>query len=414
MAPVDRREPVSCPDQDRLAILSECHESTFPGYTVISCSWLPVLTGDTLEQFLASAAAGGEPFHVLALLPESGADKVALLQAGCRAHGVRLGGALFPQLVMDETLYDSGAILLRVQGAPPPMLFADLGSTRAVEPTAHALAAQVDAALGEDREAALFCIFDALVPNIGTHLDAWYLQMADRVSYFGVNAGNERFSPAPCLFDGERFIGDGVLVQLLPDHPGAVLDHGYPVPEHLIAATSAEGNRIVQIDWRPALEVYSELMQSQYGVSIDRESFYRDAVHFPFGIVRADGEVLVRIPVALDEAGGIVCVGEIPPNSVLTLLDARAAGASAPATLAAQLTASGWRMAGEDLILFYCAGRRMHKGAAVSDELSQVRRLSGAAHLFGALSLGEIGGAKSGGYPLFHNATLVGVPCRRP
>ena len=64
----------------------------------------------------------------------------------------------------------------------------------------------------------------------------------------------------PCLFDGERCLADGVLLQLLPRHPGAFLEHCYGVPEQVITATSAQGNRIVQIDWQPALERYREIM----------------------------------------------------------------------------------------------------------------------------------------------------------
>ena len=39
----------------------------------------------------------------------------------------------------------------------------------------------------------------------------------------------------------------------------------------------------------------------------------------------------MRIPVGLDDKGAIVCVGEIPPYAVLTLLDARQCGDAAAA-----------------------------------------------------------------------------------
>ncbi len=348
--------------------------------------------------------------HVLAFVPEGESARIPALQAACREAGMALAGAMFPQLVVGDALKDSGAILLRVAGAPPPCLVDHVGGSDAVDRVAEELTRYVESGFAEGVEGALFCIFDALVPNIGTHLDAWYLRLADRVRYFGVNAGNERFQPGPCLFDGERFIGDAVLFQLLPGHPGACLEHGYAVPEHGITATSAEGNSIVQIDWRPALDVYRDTMKSQYGVAIDRDNFYTHAVHFPFGIMRADGEVLVRIPVALGENGEIVCVGEIPPYAVLTLLDARSAAQQAAGALARDLREEGARIAGGDLLLFYCAGRRLHMGDGLVPELQAVARETGALRVAGALSLGEIGGARTDGYPLFHNATLVGVP----
>jgi len=356
-------------------------------------------------------ARAGDGFHVLALLPEPEKGRVAELQALCRRAGVALGGAVFPELIGAGALQKRGAVLLRLAGAPP-LLVEDVAGPEAVERVCAAAVGYVEGNVGSVADAALFCIFDALVPNIASHLDAWYLSLADRVRYFGANAGNERFVSEPCLFDAEKFVANGVLLQLLPGHPGASLEHGYAVPERAITATSARGNSIVQIDWRPALDVYRELMQSQYGVAIDRDNFYAHAVHFPFGILRADGEVLVRIPVALGAEGEIVCVGEIPPNAVLTLLDARAGSGQAAAALARKLARHG-AAAGGDLLLFYCAGRRMHVGAGFAAELAAVARETGARQVAGALSLGEIGGAHTDGYPLFHNATLEGVPWPR-
>lgn len=376
-------------------------------------SFLKELSSQAVRAVFDAWRKHDERFHVLALLPELEKTKIPQLQAWCNEAGVALAGALFPQLIVGGALRDYGAILLRVRAAPPLLLLENVACPEAVERVCGEVTAYVETNLTGNDEAALFSIFDALVPNIATHLDSWYRTLADRVRYFGVNAGNERFVSEPCLFDSERFVANGVAVQLLPGHPGACLEHGYALPAHAITATSATGNSIVQIDWRPALEVYRDLMREHYGVAIDRENFYTHAVHFPFGILRADGEVLVRIPVALGDMGEIVCIGEIQPNSLLTLLDARAGAGKAAAALAADLARQGTRVAGDDLLLFYCAGRRLHIGTGVSDELAAVARQTGAREVVGALSLGEIGSARSDGYPLFHNATLVAAPCSR-
>lgn len=373
--------------------------------------YLECVTPAALDAVLRQWKSAFPAFSVLALLPEAEASAVPQLQEACTAAGVSLGGAIFPALIRESGTTQKGAILLPLVGAPAPLLVESVSRPEAVNELAGRLAGFIDGQLGgSDEDATLFCIFDALVPNIATHLDAWYLALADRVHYVGVNAGSERFVPMPCLFDNTRCIGDGVLLQLFPGHAGAALEHGFQAPEQVIIATSATGNRIVQIDWRPALEVYREMMASQFGVAIDRDNFYSYAVHFPFGILRADGTVLVRIPVALDETGGIFCVGEIPPNSVLTLLDARIGDDRAVPLLAANLAAMPGGMR-PNLLAFYCAGRRMHIGdEGMRRELVELIRLAGQPHLYGALSLGEIGAEVSGGYPLFHNATLVGMP----
>jgi transketolase N-terminal domain/subunit len=240
-------------------------------------------------------------------------------------------------------------------------------------------------------------------------LDALYLRLANRVHYMGANAGSETFQPMPCLFDNDRVIQHGVLTILLEPHRGAILEHGYEVPGQMITATSTEGNRILQIDWRPAFDVYRELALAQYGVEVNRDNFYDYAVHFPFGIVRANGITVVRIPLALEADGSLFCVGEVPANAVLALLRAPAVDSRhAQATLINGLTELNGALDGQDLLLFYCAGRRLHLGIqAACAEISALSEASRAGCLGGALSLGEIGSTTQWGYPLFHNATLV-------
>jgi len=132
-------------------------------------------------------------------------------------------------------------------------------------------------------------------------------------------------------------------------------------------------------------------------------------VHFPFGIIRANHEVLVRIPVALEEDGSLFCVGEVPANAVLTLLEAPKIDSTHTLQMLVQgIARLNGELTASELLLFYCAGRRMHLGVdTATGEVRQFNQLTQAATVAGALSLGEIGSSLQGGYPLFHNATLV-------
>ena len=189
-----------------------------------------------------------------------------------------------------------------------------------------------------------------------------------------------------------------------------MLAHGYPVPDHAMTATSTAGNQVITIDWRPAFDAYQEIIRAEYGIALTRDNFYQHAVHFPFGIVRANTEVVVRIPVALTDDGSLYCVGEVPENAMLVLLRApEAQDGRCIDGLVKSLTGTP----ATDLLTFYCAGRRMHLGDAAANELAQLARGSGAAQMAGALSLGEIGSTDAWGYPMFHNAALVCTPWRK-
>ena len=370
-----------------------------------ACVYLNSLEGAALKSLLGAWREAWPDSGVLALLPEVALSRLDALQAACRELSLPLSGGLFPALLLDCAFAAEGVWLLRWDRMPPAGLIADLNAP-GEEPAAR-IAAAVTPHLTE-RHSTLFMIFDAMLPNIASILEGLYLQLADRVRYVGVNAGSETFQPIPCLFDRDRLGQNGVLWLLLSDARGAVIEHGYQAPEQLLTATSTEGNRIASIDWRPAFEVYQELMRVQYGIDLTRDNFYHYATHFPFGILRANDEIIVRIPVALLDDGSLLCVGEIPPNAMLALLQGPPARSSHTVDrIVRGLIKAEGGLGGADLLTFYCAGRRLHLGADARAELIALHEKTGAGRLVGALSLGEIGNSQEWGYPLFHNAALV-------
>lgn len=317
-----------------------------------------------------------------------------------------LVGAVFPELIVDGELRKEGVLLIHFEKMPNYCIAPVSHNSSSLNPLISDITTCLDIDI-DDSEQALFMIFDSMIPNIASIIDEAYLEIGDSVNYMGINAGSESFQPINCLFDNNQFIGDAVLTILLPHHSGAIVEHGYTNPDSTISATSTTGNRICSIDWRPAFEVYKELARKHYDTEINEENFYENAVHFPFGIMRMDGEMLVRIPVALEDDGSIFCVGEVPENSVLTLL--KAVSPDSSKTVDSLVENMSCRPE-ETILTFYCAGRRMHLGDAALNELTLLNSNLINKRIFGALSLGEIGGSKQGGYPLFHNAALVNIP----
>jgi hypothetical protein len=365
-----------------------------------------------LSQCKAANGAAG----VLALLPENEKSAAAILQNAANSQGMPMAGAIFPALVKDDAFLTTGAWLICFDEMPKTWLYADLtpdptDTAKFVDAFADSFSEYLDTFEDEDN-ITLFMIFDSLVSNIGTILDAFYARLADRVNYLGANGGSETFQPMPCLFDNNKIVNNGMLAMALLGHKGGILEHGYKEPEKIIHATSTEGNCITNIDWKPAFDVYSSFMLEEYKVEITRENFYEHSVHFPFGIMRANHSVIVRIPVALSDNGSLFCIGEVPPNSLLTLL--RATEANSVYTIETLYKGlcsinTEAELNNSNLLLFFCAGRYLHLGEdAAIKELSYFKTLTKAAQVVGAKSLGEIGpSAHHNSYPVFHNAVLV-------
>lgn len=363
---------------------------------------------DALDETIGEWRKDAPEAGAFALVAEAHAAAVPALQGRFGAMGLPLAGAVAPELIWDGRFRQGGVLLSRCRRMPAHRIVDCPADPRKASEAVGAALAEFAAAARPGRDT-LFLVFDAMVPNVASILDDLYLRLADRVNYAGVCAGSESFRPLPCLFDGERLAGGAVLALLLPERGGAVLEHGYRAPEEMIAATSSRGNRIESIDWRPAFAVYQEQAKTLFGAEVSRDNFYRHAVRLPFGILRAEGDVLVRIPVALEPDGAILCVGEIPENAVLTLLQAE----EREALDSVDQLARGLAGHAGPVLTFYCAGRRLHKGEQAVAEIRALGERLGVAAA-GALSLGEIGNSHRGGYPLFHNAALACVPWIAP
>lgn len=347
---------------------------------------------------------------VLALLPEKESTKVPILQAVTKDEGVSLLGAVFPLLIADGAFRDGGVLLLCFEEMPGHFLIPGLSGDGRKKLTESVAALIADTAARESQRPTLLTIFDAMVPDIGSLMDDMHLQLPSPPWYVGANAGSESFQPMPCLFDREQIVGDAVLGLMLADQLPAIVKHDYPVSKTLMRATSATGNRIVTINNRPAFDVYQEIIGAEYGVALTRENFYQYAVHFPFGVVMAV-DVLVRIPVALDDDGSLVCVGEIPPDSMLRMLKApELAQSTCVTTICNMLENRVVYPTPFNLLTFYCAGRRMHFSEHADAELKQLQQDLGSALVFGALSLGEIDSNEDFDLPRFHNAAMVCLP----
>lgn len=347
---------------------------------------------------------------VLALASEHEPGAVGALQQAASRLGVPLAGGVVPGLIDGGRHRRQGVLLLALNAAIP----------RAIIPLAHsagrtddaavaALAAFVEAHAGTDDDATLLLFPDAMTPDVASLLDRLYLAVGNRVRYAGSNLGSETFRPVPCVFDNDRLLEGAALALLLPRHPGAVLAHRYGGPAPLSVATSTRGNRVASIGGLPAFEAYQELLSRIHGVALTRENFYRQVVRFPLALHQAEGEPLVRIPVAVDDDGSLYCVGEVPEAALLSVVEAAPPGS--PET--ARAVAHGVRAHRPDAVLaFACAGRLMHQGGAAAAEFAALQAALAPAQVFGALSLGEIASYEGQGYPRFHNATLVALPWR--
>jgi hypothetical protein len=247
-------------------------------------------------------------------------------------------------------------------------------------------------------------------------LRAIYSQLGNRVTYWGGGAGSLSLRPKPCLFTRQGVQQGAAIIALSSLASRLGVRHGWRELRGPFVATRTSGNVILDLNWRNAFEVYRATVEADAGLAVTRESFFRVASGYPFGIRKDGHEPLVRDPVAVTEAGHLVCVGDVPENAALSILKGEpghlvsaagqaareAAGEGPPGTIAHCLLAD-------------CVSRAMFLGDRFPEELHAIEDAlsAGAARPVGMLTLGEIS-SHGEGYLEFLNKTSVVAVVHEP
>lgn len=285
-------------------------------------------------------------------------------------------------------------------------------SGRAAEAALHGLPTDVE---GHPHRAA-FLLFDGLA-GVGEELSLQAgLLLGEDVKVAGAAAGDDGALAHTVVGVGDRCGEDAVvIVRLFALRPfGLGVRHGHEPFSLETVVTRAEGNRVLELDGRPAFERYTELVRDEAiaaglgdpGATDDASALFRIFVRYSPGLHAGDGwrnrNCITR---EKDGALGFTC--GIARGARLTMLksdperqiaSARRAAAEAVADLG-----PGGRAAGA--LVFDCVCRKTLLGDRFSETTRAIAEEVGAP-LSGFESYGEVA-LRDGDFSGFHNSTTV-------
>lgn len=309
-------------------------------------------------------------------------------------------GGVYPQVIYGTQRYERGAVVV---GAGAETSLAVIENISALTDTPdNRLADAIPYPLPEACSVAL--VVDGLSSGIARFITQLYNEHGAEQPYFGGGAGSLSLQPKPCVITPQGLLEDAAIVVTLPLKAGLGVSHGWRIISEAMKVTMLDRNRIIEINHRPAGEVYSEII-SQYGAApVTPENFFDIAKGFPFGVRRLGGEIIVRDPIQLLDDGSLVCVGELPPEAFVHVLEGEP-GALIGAAEQARLAADS-KVADPALRVFIdCISRVLFLQADFDRELAAVAQ---GESIVGALTLGEVAG-DFGGFLEFYNKTAVVV-----
>lgn len=173
-------------------------------------------------------------------------------------------------------------------------------------------------------------------------------------------------------------------------------------PERLV--TKSTGNRLCEIDNKPALDLYKKYLGP------DAANLPSSALLFPLSvIIPGSTHPVVRTILSIEEdTNSMIFAGDIPMGSKVRFMKANFDKLTAAAASAAQKTIVEENRKPDLALLVSCVGRKLVLGTRIDEEVEAVNELLGnKTTIAGFYSYGEISPFNAGGACQLHNQTMT-------
>ncbi len=169
-------------------------------------------------------------------------------------------------------------------------------------------------------------------------------------------------------------------------------DHGWQPIGNAHIATKASGQKLIELDGKPAFSIYEEYFGAR--ASDFKKALSLAAVSYPLGMKsKGSGEqIMVRAPLVVGDDGSIVCGAEVLEGSEIYLMIGTLSGVLASAEETAKKIV-GENPSGSRRVVFVsdCVARKILLGERGQEEIALLKSIGGPnAVIFGFYSYGQI------------------------
>lgn len=318
------------------------------------------------------------------------------MDAWLKSLSVPVFGGMFPQIIHRQRNLTTGYVVAGLRDRCAVSIVGDLSN-----PQADFTLAVEKAREGLPAAATVLVLVDGLSSQIGAFLDGVYDILGSATTFFGGGAGSLSFRQQPCLFTNRGFLQDHAILVDFASRTRVAVDHGWEKFAGPFVVTGARGNVVSSLDYQPAFEFYRRHVEDDSHLRFEADNFFSIAKGYPIGMQKPDGSIVVRDPISCDDQN-LVCVGEVPINTVAYLLKGDPQKLIEAAASCAKRIGPGASPA----FLVDCISRVLYLEQRYGEELQAIESPLQGRPVFGMLTLGEI--ANGGNYCLeFFNKTLV-------
>ena len=357
----------------------------------------------------AAAAVVGEDAKLIVVFASASHDLGALL-GGIRGRtgATPLIGCSTAGEIASDGPGDAGVVVAAFGGSG---FVARTSVARGVSTRLRDAGAEVAAAAGEapnHPHHALLLLTDGLAGDITDVVRGAYSTLGATTPLVGGCAGGDlRMRGTHQLWEGEVLEDAIVAAWLASDAPlGIGVQHGWRRVGEPMLVTGSEGNKVLTLDERPALDVYLERLNPPAEAHRSAADFTTFALTHPLGLSRRSGEEVRFLAGADMDARSLNCIAAVPAGALVWMMEGDIDSVLVATDAACQeaIDALGTHTP-LGMLAFDCIARRAVLGdAGIKREIDCIAAHAGGP-VAGFYTYGEI--ARTHGVNGFHNQTLV-------
>lgn len=312
--------------------------------------------------------------------------------------GLKFYGAIVTQVIFDEKNCDKGLVVTELNDGSSALLVKDLESFNLKKENFT----EIDS---------VTVVLDGLSKHITTFLESLFHVLPSNTEIIGGGAGKLTLKQEPVIFSNEGIFQNSAIIITTQTKLTVGVENGWEYLEGPFMVTSSEKNVLKSLNFMEAFETYKNIVEKDSGLTFNNDNFFDIAKAYPFGVIKFNDEIVVRDPIAKDEHGNLILVGDLEQNSTINILKGNKESLISSSGNAIVTALKNSNNNFENVMLFDCISRCIFLEDDFKKELHEIKKHIPEKKLFGALTLGEI--ANNGNeYINFYNKTcVVGVLC---
>ncbi len=310
-------------------------------------------------------------------------------------------GGVFPELIYNNKRFSEGILITEINFNVTAALI-DL-TTESVDDYLTQIANIKD--VKSFKHKTIFVFLDAFNANKSIFLNALYDFFGTTVKYIGGGAGRLSFKQEPCVLLNSEIHINKALIVLSEKEQSIGVAHGWEPISEPVKVSKAEKNTVYELNWKPAFEVYKNIVENHSGKKFTADNFFDIAKSYPLGISKLDSEIIVRDPL-FEKDNALVIVDEVPQGEFVQVLNGNKDSLLKSAQRASQTAVNSHDNSGNTLNMFCidCISRVLY---LQNDFESEIQQISNGKELHGILTIGEVANSGDGYLDIFNKTVVV-------